>query len=83
MDRNELNREVDQNYDFFQRNLSSYLEAQSGRFALVRHKKVVGFYDDPGDAAREGKKRFNDDIFSIQEVTDAPIDLGLYSYASN
>lgn len=81
MDRNELSREVDRNYDYFQRHISSYLPQESGRFALIRHQEVIGFFDDPGEAAREGAKRFNDGIFSIQEVTDAPIDLGLYWHA--
>lgn len=83
MDGDALNREVDQNYDYFQRRIASYLPRERGRYALIRHLKIVGFYDDPGEAAREGSKRFADEIFSIQEVTDAPIDLGLYSYASN
>ena len=83
MDGEALSREVDRNYDYFQRNIASYLPGERGRFALIRHRQIVGFYDDPGEAAREGSTRFPDEIFSIQEVTDAPIDLGLYSYASN
>lgn len=83
MDHVALSREVDQNYDYFQRRIASYMTDQRGRYALVRHCKVIDFFDDPGEAAREGSKRFADSIFSIQEVTDAPIDLGLYSYAAN
>lgn len=83
MDYEALSREVDQNYDYFQRRVATYLANEPGRFALIRHRKVIGFYDDPGQAARAGSARFKDNIFSIQEVTDAPIDLGLYSYASN
>lgn len=83
MDHAALSREVDQNYDYFQRHIASYLPRETGRYALLRHQKVIGFFDDPGVAAAEGAKRFADNIFSIQEVTSAPIDLGLYSYAAH
>jgi hypothetical protein len=83
MDHKALSREVDRNYDFFQRHIAAYLPEQTGRYALLRDQKVIGFYDDPGEAAAEGAKRFKDNIFSIQEVSTAPIDLGLYSYAAN
>lgn len=83
MDHTALSREVDQNYDYFQRYITSYLPEQIGRYALLRHQEVIGFFDDPGEAAREGARRFSDNIFSIQEVSTAPIDLGLYSYAAN
>ena len=82
MDNEALSQEVDQNYDYFQRHIASYMPRERGRFALIRHRKVIGFFDDPGEAAQEGAKRFKDDIYSIQEVTDAPVDLGLYSYAN-
>jgi hypothetical protein len=75
--------EVDRNYDFFQRNIARYVPEHRGEFALIRGRKVIEFFDDPGEAASEGSRRFPDQIFSIQEVTDAPIDLGLYSYAGN
>lgn len=83
MDLDKISVEVDRNYDYFQRNLSRYVGEHRGQYALVRSRKVIEFFNDPGEAAREGSSRFPDQIFSIQEVTDAPIDLGLYSYASN
>lgn len=83
MDHVALSREVDRNYDFFQRHITSYLPEQIGKFALLRDQTVIGFYNDPGEAAAEGAKRFKDNIFSIQEVSTVPIDLGLYSYAAH
>lgn len=83
MDHAALSREVDENYDFFQRHIASFLPEETGRYALLRNQTVIGFYDDPGEAAAEGAKRFNDNIFSIQEVSTAPIDLGLYSFAAH
>ncbi len=78
-----ISTEVDRNYDFFQRNIARFIEAHRGQFALIRNRKVIDFFDDPGEAASLGSTRFPDQIFSIQEVTDASIDLGLYAYASN
>lgn len=83
MNHSALSEEVDRNYDFFQRHISSYLPEKVGKYALLRDREVIGFFDDPGEAAREGAKRFRDNIFSIQEVSSAPIDLGLYSHAAH
>ncbi|MDO6416026.1 hypothetical protein Q4F19_16670 [Sphingomonas sp. BIUV-7] len=75
--------EVDRNYDAFVRNLSMYLQDHRGAFALMKNANVIGFYGKPGDAFREGAARFPDGIFSIQEVTDEPIDLGFLSHVGN
>lgn len=83
MDARSLSQEVDANFDFFQRRLSEFLEGQAGKFALLRHRAVVGFYSDPGAADEEGHARFPDGLYSIQEVTDEPVNLGLYSNAGH
>ena len=77
-----LSVEVDRNYDFFQRNLTTFLKDHKGQYALLRHREVLGFYDEPGEAAAVATKQFEDDLFSIQEVTSLPIDLGLYTFAA-
>ncbi len=76
-----LKSEVDKNYDFFQRNLHGYLQKQAGKYALLKNKAVVEFYDSPGAAYRAGLANYPDEIFSIQEVTDQPVDLGFMSLA--
>ncbi len=78
---NLLKTEVDHNYDFFQRNLTSYLKEHTGQYALLKNRTVIGFYDGPGEAYRDGLKQFHDEIFSVQEVTDQPTDLGFMSLA--
>jgi len=75
-------REVDQNYDAFQRALGSILSEHRNQFALMRNRAIIGFFDKPGQAYRDGKLRFSDGIFSIQEVTDEPIDLGFLSHVA-
>lgn len=73
--------EIDRNYDFFQRNLAFFLKDNRGKFALLKAKEVIDFFDKPGDAYRAGLARFGDLPFSIQEVDDRPAELGLGSFA--
>lgn len=75
--------EVDQNYDAFQRCLASLLAEHRDQYALMRDRQIVAFFDEPGDAYRAGVARFSDRYFSIQEVTDEPVDLGIFSHAGN
>lgn len=81
--RSEQQIEVDQNYDAFQRMLNAWLPCHRGQYALMRSRQLVDFFDLPGDAYRAGTSRFNDGLFSIQEVTDEPIDLGLWSHVQH
>lgn len=74
--------EVDQNYDAFQRQLATFLPRHRNEFALMRAREVVSFFASPGEAYRSGLTRFGDVPFSIQEVTDEPIDLGFFSHVA-
>lgn len=74
--------QVDRNYDAFVRQLADILPEHRDEHALMRDGAIVDFFAKPGDAYRAGVARFADGIFSIQEVTDEPIDLGLWSHAS-
>lgn len=74
-------REIDANYDYFQRQLGALLEAHRGAYALLKSCHVEGFFAKPGDAYRAGMMRFPDGVFSIQEVTDEPLHLGFMSLA--
>jgi hypothetical protein len=48
----------------------------------MRDGEVVGFYDTPRGALQAASEMFADGIFSIQEVTDEPIDLGFWSHVA-
>lgn len=74
-------QEVDRNFDFFQRNLALFLKDHAGDYALLKSCVVAGFFPTPGEAYMAGRSKFADGIFSIQEVTDEPIDLGFFSHA--
>lgn len=75
--------EVDANYDAFQRMLGDLLPNHSGRHALMRARRIVELFDRPADALQAGNLRFADGLFSIQEVIDEPIDLGLWSHVQH
>lgn len=79
MDHDRQNREVDLNYDAFVRMLAALLPEHRDRYALMRDGAVVELFDKPGDANVAGMRRYPDEIYSIQEVTDEPIDLGFWS----
>lgn len=76
-----IEHEIQKNFDFFQRNLSRYLPEAMGRFALLRDGGLVQFYDTVLDAEQAGEAKFDDGLFSIQEVTETSVDLGFFTYA--
>ena len=74
-------QEIARNYDAFQRRLSEYLASHRNKYALLKAGQVQGFYDTPGEADREGWSRFDDRIYSIQHVTDEPLNPGFLVHA--
>ena len=83
MDQGRQKREVDRNYDAFTRILGTILPAHRDQLALMRDEEVVGFYETPREALKAATEKFSDGIFSIQEVTDEPIDLGFWSHVAS
>jgi hypothetical protein len=75
--------EVDRNYDAYARILGTLLSDHRDQLALMRDGKVVGFYCTPREAIEAATEKFCDGIFSIQEVTDEPIDLGFWSHVAS
>ncbi len=82
MDAARQKEEVDRNYDAFMRVLSTLLPEHRDKWALMRGGEIVGLFVKPGDANRAGVDQYPDGIFSIQEVTDEPIDLGFWSHVA-
>ena len=83
MDAQLQKQQVDQNYDAFVRVLGSILADHRDKLALMRDGKIVGYFSTPREALLAATERFPDDIFSIQEVTDEPIDLGFWSHVGH
>ena len=83
MDREAQRYEVDGNYDAFVRTLGALLPEHLGQFALLKSREIVGFFDSPGAAYRHALATFGPMGFSIQEVTEEPIDLGFFSHVAS
>jgi hypothetical protein len=83
MDLARQSREVDRNYDAFVRMLTSIIDDHRDQLALMRDGKIVGFFQTPREALEAATEQFPDQIFSIQEVTDEPIDLGFWSHVGH
>ena len=83
MDEQRQKQQVDQNYDAFVRVLGSILADHRDELALMRDGKIVGYFTTPREALLAATEQFPDDIFSIQEVTDEPIDLGFWSHVAH
>jgi hypothetical protein len=72
---------VDRNHAAFGRKLPELLEKHRGKYALLRHEEIVGFYESIVDAQQIGEQLYPDGLFSVQQVTDNQVDLGFYSHA--
>lgn len=71
--------EVDRNFEAFQQELPELLKTHPGKFVVLRKKEAVAFFDTFRDAMIYGTKTYQDELFSVQEVTDKALDLGWFS----
>jgi hypothetical protein len=72
--------EVEKNFAKFKEVLPT-LTAHYGKFALFRDGKLVEIYDTFEDALKTAQAFYVDGLYSIQKITNKPIDLGLRSRA--
>lgn len=79
----DIQKEIDQNLEFFQQKLPELLKDHKNRFALLHDRSISGIYDTIRDAQTAGEKLFPDKRYSIQQITDVPINLGYFSYADS
>ncbi len=73
-------QEVDANLEFFLKKEPTLKNKHSGKYALLRNKEIIEFYDTIIDAHATGTRFFEDGLFSIQKVDDKPMNLGIFSY---
>ncbi|MYE38433.1 MAG: hypothetical protein F4X82_02870 [Candidatus Spechtbacteria bacterium SB0662_bin_43] len=69
-----------ENYDFFLEKKDTIPPEHSDKFVLIYKKKFVGYFDTENDAFRVGFEKYGNGKFSIQKVSDEPVDLGIISY---
>lgn len=76
-----LEVEIERNYGAFLDMLPDLLRTDEGRFALLHDRELQGLFDSPGEAARQGFARFGPSAYSVQLVTDEPVDQGFMTSA--
>ncbi len=74
-------QQIRQNYEAFLAQLPTLVLTQRGKFALLHDGKIIEFFDTARDAYIAGQQIFPEKIFSVQEVTETPVDLGFFSHA--
>lgn len=78
-----LESEVDRNLFAFLPQLPNLLRQHQGHFALLRDQKIVSLHEKLSEALEAGSIAYADGLFSIQQVSERPIELGFYSYADH
>lgn len=79
----ERKAEIHRNYRAFKEMLPSLMAEHSGKFVLLRDKKIIDYFDSSLDAIEYADKEYTDGMYSIQEVTDRVVDLGYFSHVPN
>jgi len=72
--------EIQKNYEAFRKMLPELVKEHRGKHALMRGEELIAIYSTAQDAAETGRNFYDDGLFSIQEITDVPADLGFYSH---
>lgn len=80
---NEQEKQVAENFEAFAAKMDALIADHEGKWALLRDGSLVEIFDTARDAHVAAWKIFDDDRFSIQEISRVPVDLGFYSYAGN
>ena len=75
--------EIEKNYEFFKSNLSELLETHKNTYALIRQRKILNYFKTIYDAEKFAREKFDDNLYSIQKITNKPIELGIFSRAFN
>lgn len=74
-------REVDRNYDAFVAELPNLIAIYANKYALMSDAKVVGTYTTLEDAYTAAQSFLVGKTYTVQKITDAPVDLGFFSHA--
>ena len=77
----DIQAEVDQNFEAFQRLLPELVKTDEGKYVLLRHGEVIRAFGSAGDALIYAEDTYPDGLFSIQLVTSEAVDLGYFSHA--
>ena len=77
----EIQAEVDRNYEAFTAVLPDLMKQHPGQFAVLRHKEVISTFESIEAAIHFAVAKYPDGLFSVQQITDTPAAQGFFSYA--
>ena len=66
-------KQVKENFKAFQKELPKLMKKYPGWYAIMRDKKVVAVFKSMNDGRPYARKRFPDNIYSVQPIIDKPI----------
>ena len=75
--------EVQRNLYAFLPKLPQLLPEHEGSFAVLHDQQIESIHKKLSDALKAAHSKFADDRFSIQKVTEKPLELGMFSSADN
>ena len=73
--------EIGKNFKAFQKLLPSIEQRYIGKFAVLRQKEIIDYFDSMSDAAKYAEAKYEDGLYSIQQVSSRIVDLGYFSHA--
>jgi hypothetical protein len=70
-------RKLETEWRFFEKNRDRFVSEAEGKFALVKGRRLFGFYESERDALDEGYRRFRQPPFLVKRVlrVEVPIEL--------
>ncbi len=76
--------QVEINFKSFQELLPTIIQEHRGKHALMKDTKIIAYFDTHKDAMIAGEllygNIYEDGRYSVQEVTDKLIQLGMFTY---
>ena len=73
-------KEVERNYASFQELLPELMKTIPGKYVVMHDRKIVATLPTFAEANHTGRMLYGDDVYSVQEVTETPVDLGWFSH---
>ncbi|MCY4262553.1 MAG: hypothetical protein OXC97_04465 [Candidatus Dadabacteria bacterium] len=77
-DRNKKLAEIRENFEAFETFLPSIKQKYIGEFAVLREKQIVDYFDSMEDAVKYADTKYENGVYSIQQVDNRIVDLGYF-----
>ena len=79
----EKTAEVSRNFQAFKEKRATIEPTFFGKFALLRNKEIIDYFDSASDAIKFAEIKYKDGLYSIQKVTNKVVDLEYFSHAGS